>query len=450
MRKTLLAAGLAMALAFAAPAQVRVTGAAAKLSDLAGSPTLVTVVLKGGAKDSNLRVAEIHGETIHFVTEKGEQAIYTAASIEEIQVQGGAVEKKEVPLLKDVLAPGDKLVVERAYARAQEVFASANDKQNLKLDAATLLALGGNEDAKKYLQLLAGSGEIETELAAAEAMFLAGMEVPDTLLRRGLESGNRIAKGKAAELSGLTKYSAAGALLVRLALDRSWEVSAPACRAVARLGNNEIAPQLISGLNERNDEKAAAVMWSMLRLGDKDLVPQLKMRLADLQGVEKYRAVYCIYRLGDPEGKRMMLDIISSMPTLALQASIVLGGDGDVSSMDTLRQRLRRREDETEENFINRARTAAALIRGGDPTAKGVLQDLVRSDKAPVREATFREIVRLNNRTMLSLIQSSIENVDPAISMEAATTAVALGNSDFRARLMDLRAEEEAAIGDKK
>lgn len=55
------------------------------------------------------------------MSDKGEQIIYTAAGIEEIQVQGGAVEAEPHRYL-DVLAPGDRQVVDRAYARAKEIF----------------------------------------------------------------------------------------------------------------------------------------------------------------------------------------------------------------------------------------------------------------------------------------------------------------------------------------
>lgn len=450
MRKVLIAGIVALGLTGGAIAQVRVSGASAKLSDLAGSQTLVTVVLKGGAKDSNLRVSATNASTITFVTEKGEQAIYTADAIEEIQVQGGVVEKGEVVLMKDVLAPSDKIVVDRAYGRAKEIFDASEREQNVKIQVATLLALNKDEAATTYLTQLTEGGDLQTAMDAAEAMFLAGMPVSDSLLRTGLDSGNRIVKGAAAELSGLTKYEEAASLLVRLAQDRAWEISAPACRAVARLGNSEIVPLLISGLNERNDGKAEAVIWSLLRLGGDDIVSQLKLRAPQLTGVEKFRALYVIYRLGDSEGKRMILDLVSGMPTLAADAAIALGSDGDVSAMDTLRQRLRRREDATEPNLIARAKTAAALIRGGDPAPKGVLQELARSDKKGVRNATFAEIVRLNNRTMLSLIQSSVENVESAVAAEAATTVIALGNTDFRTRLLDLRATEEAALGEKK
>ena len=238
-------------------------------------------------------------------------------------------------------------------------------------------------------------------------------------------------------------------MLVRLANDRAWEISGPACRAVARLGNREIVPTLISGLNERNDEKAEAVMWSILRLGGTDLREQLKLHLPQTSGMEKFRTTYLLYRLGDPDGKKLMIGLMSEMPTLQLDAAVALGQDGDVSAMDTLRQRLRRREDETEDNLINRARAAEALIKGGDPAPKGVLQELMRSSKKKVRLEVFNLVVRLNNRSMLSLMQSSIENVENPIAAEACVTAVALGNAGYRARLLDLRATEEAAIAEK-
>lgn len=449
MRKFLLAAVIVLGSSGAAFGQVRVTGAGAKLGDLVGSPTLVTVVLKGGVKDANLKVASVNGATVTFLTDKGEQAIYTASNIEEIQVQGGAVEKKQVVLLTDVMAPADKQVVERAFARAKEIYDNAAQEQNVKIHVAALLALNGDEDVKKYLTQLSSGGDIQTSLEASKSMYLAGMPVPDQLLRQGLDSGNRVVRGTAAELSGLTKYTDAASLLVRLANDRAWEISGPACRAVARLGNREIVPTLLSGLNERNEEKAAAVMWAIMRLGGDDLREQLKLHLPQTSGMEKFRTTYLLYRMGDPDGKKLMIGLMAEMPTLQLDAAVALGQDGDVSAMDALRQRLRRREDETEDNLINRARAAEALVKGGDPAPKGVLQELMRSPKKKVRLEVFNLVARLNNRTMLSLMQSSIENIENPIASEACISAVALGNSAFRGRLLDLRAAEEAAVGEK-
>lgn len=450
MRKLLAVVVATLVLAGTALAQVRVTGAGAGLGDLIGSPTLVTVVLKGGAKDANLRVVATKGSTLEFMSEKGEQVLYTISGIEEIQVQGGKVEKAEPTLLPDVLAPGDKQVVERAYGRAKEIFDAAAKEQGVKIQMAAVLTAKGDEDAKKYLEQLAASGELQTELEASKALYLAGQPVSEQVLRRGLDSGNRVIKGAAAELSGLSKFEDSSALLVRLAQDRAWEISGPASRAVARLGNREIVPLLLNGLNERNEEKAAAVIWSLLRLGGKDIAEQLKLKLPQTAGLEKYRIVYLLYRLQDPEGKRLLIDAMRDMPTLELEAALALGQDRDVSAMDILRQRLKRREDETEVNLINRARTAEALIKGGDPAPKGVLQELMRSPKKKVRAATLALVARLNNRSMLSLMQSSIENVDNATAAEAVTTAIALGSSDFRTRLMDLRSEEEAARPAKK
>lgn len=447
MTRLILTALLLLGLATTATAQVRVTGAAAKLSDLVGSPTLVTVVLKGGAKDANLRVSAINATTIAFTTDKGDQAIYTTSGIEEIQVQGGAVEKSDVKFLKDVLAPADKQVVERAYARAKEIYAGAKSDQSVKIKAAALLALNNDEEAKTYLEQLVSGGEIQTALEASRALFLAGQPVSETLLRQGLESGSRAVKGTAAELSGLVRFTEATPLLVRLAQDRTWEISSPACRAVARLGNREILPTLINGLAERSDDKASAVMWALMKLGGDDIVAQLKTRAEQTQAIEQFRVVYVLLRLGAPEGKRMMLDLMNAMPTLQLEAALALGATGDVAAMDVLRQRLRRREDLTEENMINRARTATALIKGGDPSAKGVLQELMRDPKPNVRQQTFELVARLNNRSMLSLMTSSIENVDAKSAIEACTTAVALGVSDFRDRLLDARSAEEAALG---
>ena len=57
MRKFWILALVLASVTSVAFAQVKVSGASAKLGDLVGSPTLVTVVLKTGHRDANLKVS---------------------------------------------------------------------------------------------------------------------------------------------------------------------------------------------------------------------------------------------------------------------------------------------------------------------------------------------------------------------------------------------------------
>ncbi|MCF6284403.1 MAG: hypothetical protein L3K26_04360, partial [Candidatus Hydrogenedentes bacterium] len=75
---------------------VTVTGGnGASLSSITGSPTLVTVVLRGGAKAPNLQVLEVQGSVIVFTTEDGDRISYQKADIDKVEVQGSVVERRK-------------------------------------------------------------------------------------------------------------------------------------------------------------------------------------------------------------------------------------------------------------------------------------------------------------------------------------------------------------------
>jgi len=428
-------------------AQVRVTGGGgASIDRLIGTSTLVTVVLKGGAKDKNLKVSAIKGDLIHFVTESGDRVHYLASAIDQVEVQGGVVEARQFKLSDErELTPEQKQVVEAAFRMARQLFDSANDDQNVKIEAATLLALNADEGAQAYLKQLSESGDLPTEINAARAIYLYGGEVSQKLLRQGLDSGNRSVKGTAVELCGILKLEEAASVIAQLARDRAAEVAAPAARSAARLDRREIIPHLVSALGDRNEIRAHAAMWALKRLGGREINEQIKVRLPQTTGMERFRSIVMLYRLGDEQGRALLVETMTEMPTLAYDAALELGEKGDVVGKDYLTQRLRRREDDTEVNLINRARSAIALIRGGDPQAKGSVQELLRGDKRRVKTETLAMIARLNDRSMLSILQSPIEAADRQVAVSAATTAIALGSPRFRERLLEVRAALEAA-----
>lgn len=159
-------------------------------------------------------------------------------------------------------------------------------------------------------------GELQTELETCKAIYLAGMEVPEQVLRQGLDSGNRLVKGAAAELSGLTKFNEAGPLLVRLAQDRAWKFPRPRAAPLRVLGNRDIIPLLISDFNERNDEKAAAVEWSLLRLGGKDIASSSSCASRRRPGQRALPHLLPAIPPARLRGKRLLIDVMRQMPTL--------------------------------------------------------------------------------------------------------------------------------------
>ncbi|HOJ67915.1 MAG TPA: hypothetical protein PLH06_03870, partial [Candidatus Hydrogenedentes bacterium] len=247
-------------------AEVPVTGTGQKVSvqDLAGTDTLVTVVLKdSGAQDKNLKVLAVNPATITFLNTSNLEVVYLLDNIAEIQIQEGKVETRQSLAETQVLRAEQQRVVDRAMARVREIFDGANDDQNLKLAAAALLALNRDEGASDYLKKLAETNDVMAQLRASRALYLAGDEISRDLLRQGLESGNREAQALAAELCGLAGVADFEPLLFRMFQDRAVELSAPATRALARLGNREIIPRLLVMITEPNEEKGRAAVFAL-------------------------------------------------------------------------------------------------------------------------------------------------------------------------------------------
>lgn len=443
MRSMLILGLIVVVAGWAVGQEVSVVGVAgAGVKDLAGSPTLVTVVLKkGGAKDPNLRVLEVHPKDFTVLTEKGDQFTYLNEDVQEIRVQGGKVEKPVIALHKGTaLRAEDQKIVERAWVRAREIFAASNDNQERKIKAATLLSLHGDEDARTYLGSLAASNEIRVKLDAALALYLGGEKPSESLLREGLESGNLTVRVKAAALCGLSGYRDAVPLIKTMLQDRFAELSAPAARALARLEEREVVPKLIEMLGESDERKFKAAIFSLARLGGDDIIEQMKLRLKQVTEPQvRYRIALILHALGDPMGSKLLAEVFDDVPTLAPEAALLLAKEGNWDATQFLRARMARRENPTDDNLLYRARNAAALFKGGDPSASVVFQELLRSDNTKVKTLVLELIAEANDRKLLAIIQSSIENIDNGIALDACVATVSLALPEFRARLLETR-----------
>lgn len=430
----------------AGAADVKITGTPAPvtLKELVGTETLVTVILKeSGAKDSNLKVVEALPNSVNVQTQNGEIVPYLFEMVEEIRVQGGKVEEKRFKAEDmKVLRPEQQRVAERAMSRAAEIFAAANDDQELKMNAAVLMALNKNRDATKYLKQLAETNDLTLQLTASKALYLIGEPVSESLLRQGLESGNRKARALAATLSGLGKYTTGIPLLKPLFNDRAVELSAPAARALARLGDREIIPRLMTMIEEPNELKGDAAVFSLARLGGDDVLQEMKVRLGETEGIIKYRVLKVLYRMKDPSAVDEIRKIFKDLPTMAPIAALVLTKEGDWDAAQFLRSRLARREDPTDANLIYRAQTAAALLTTGDPSAQAVFQEILRSNSVKAKQKVFELFTDIGNVKLLSILQSSIENVDKQISLDACEAVVSLALPAFHARMVEMRVEE--------
>lgn len=419
------------------------TNAPASLQDIVGTPTMITVILKGsGARDPNLKLVEIRDDRIIVTAPNGDVVPYMVDSVEQIEVQGGVVEQRRLPQMDaQMLRPEHQRVVDRAWTRVREIYGESADNQALKIQAATLLSLSNDAEAHNYLRQLAESNDIEIQLTASGALYLIGDAVSETLIRQGLDSGNRNARVMAASLAGLANYQEGATLLKVMFNDRAVQLSTPAARALARLGVQDIVPDLFNMIFELHEDKGEAAMFALTKLANEDMVEQLKFRLLEAEGVSRFRLVCVLFNIGDPVGIKELKDIFNNYPTLTPEVALLLATNGDWEATQYLRNRLARREDPTEANLSYRARNAQALLKGGDPSAMAVFQELLRSDDPAITNLVFKLMAELGQPRMITLLQPSIENVDKEFAVHACKTVIALALPEFRERLLKYREE---------
>lgn len=416
------------------------------LDELAGMDTLVTVILKGSnATDKNLRVVEVGDDYVAFVSEQGERHSYRRDAIREVQVQEGQEAVRRWRPAEGVgLMPAQQQVVARSVERAKELFDTSIDNQTVKLDAAVLVALGGDEGdrrvAVQYLRDIHGANDLASAILSGFRLYLLGQTdaIRTDVLEEGLNSGNREVSNNAAKLAGLIQYRRVENILYKKLRDRRADVASHAMKALARLGNRDIIPAALAALSERNPDKGEAAVFALSRMGDAQTVDEVGILLGTAEGTTRFRAARVLYALESPAGAQILRDEIMSLPTLQVEAALILARQGDIKAMRILRERLLRRYDEVESILLLRARMAAALIAAGDRTAVPALQGLLRSDMPSVQRTVCQLVAELGNRAMIAIIQPSLENRDSEVAVAAAQAALACVYPDFRKRLVEL------------
>jgi HEAT repeat protein len=441
-----IAAGLTLIASGAAAAGVPVVGGGnVTLADIAGTNTVVTVVLRSGGSDPNQNVLSVHDGHFSVVDQKGERSHYSFGQVREVRVQGDLIRVEEPSFLKRPdrqagLTGQQKKVVLRALSRAQEVFGASSPNQPLKMDAAEIIMVGGEEDAVKkarsYLESLVTGNDLATAVAAAQRLFLAGdSELAATVVQPGMSSGDRRVSGAASELAGLVnvqdeeiRYA-----LFRLFQDRMADFSVPASHALARLGDRSAIPGLVDMLREKNEEKVMAAVFGLSMLGGDDVIAKVKDQLGQLEGRSKYYGVRILHACGDPEGTAMLRDYLDSA-TLKYETALVLAPDGDIRAMQVLRDFLGERFERTEEMYIRRARAVAGLVEGGELAHLGALQDLLRSDLPAVVASVYDIIGGLGKTSLIPLIRPGIESPDAMSVLAACRATVELAFPEYRER----------------
>ncbi|MCK5860929.1 MAG: HEAT repeat domain-containing protein [Candidatus Hydrogenedentes bacterium] len=428
-------------------AEIQILGSdrAVSLNQIVGTPTLLTITFKdSGARDSNLKLLEVYDDRIIVLSNRGDTIPYLMDTIESITLQDGTVERRHMQKMGGhVLRAEHQRVVDRAWVRIRETYNNSADNQELRIHAAVCLALINDEEAHNYLRQLAESNDIITQLEAAGALYLAGDTIPKNLLQQGLESGNRNARAMAASLAGLIGYESCIEYLNALFRDRAVQLSAPATRALARLGQKRIIPRTMEMLQELNEKKGEAAIFALTKLADEQVLEQLKFKLLETEGMMRFRFVRILYNLKDPQGQENLKHVFKNYPTLTPTVALLLSRENDWDATQYLRTRLSRRENPTISNLKYRAETAQALLFSGDPSAMAVFQELLRRDEPEVYNHVFELMTELGNPRLITLLQPGVETIDQDFAFGACQTVVALAKDPFRERLQLYREEFE-------
>ncbi|MCL4217400.1 MAG: hypothetical protein KJ052_10415 [Candidatus Hydrogenedentes bacterium] len=425
-----------------AHAQVKLEGAGgAALEQLAGTKTLVTVVLKSGARDENLYVNEVGDDFLSVMTSIGSVYPYLFSSISSIVVQNGEVDKAPFKLqARAVLSTDQQQVLQHTLDRVSTVFDQSANDQGLRMQAARLLAVAGEgtarSDAVKYLEALHNSNELHVRLQAAEQLYLAGeLDEASPLIAAGLEHGNRRVRALATKMAGLTNDQSAVPIIRKMLDDRSADYWVPAARSLALMGYKDDISKMTRVLFENNENKAAAAVFALNTLGDASLAASLKNELQSTTGMPRFRLAQVLYALNDEKGEELLREYLE-VPTLAFQAAVILGRDGEILAQRELRNRINAKYDPIESSMLWRTQAAAALLEGGDRTATSVLQEALRSDFLNIQITACILITDIGDRVLIPILQPTIEAENTELSIFASQAVVALSDPAFRDRII--------------
>jgi HEAT repeat protein len=480
----LLMAGLVAAIP--AAGQVTITGGnGATLDQIAGTDTRVTIQLKAASAEvANLRITEMRESHFEAVNEKGVEAYYPYDAVTSITVQGGIVEVSARDVTSNqTLSEDENSALQEALTKIRQWFQNGQGIQAIKMEAATLLIVAGEDDEKEgargYLDQLLNANDMPTRMAAAMALYEAGDPGPaQEVALEGLNNRDRSVRAAAAILAGLTRNQAVpnpdeddkddeepnaeievrrnnGVVLQlnRMVRDRSAEVSAPAAWALGRIGDTAAVPTILSMLGDRSVPRSEAAMLALIELGGEDLIEGLQLELKRQEGLARFRVARVLHALGDEIGTNVIRNeyLESRAVPIRHRAAVILAVQGEVKALQVLREDLRSRYDPTPDVLLRRAEAVEALIQAGDRTYMGAFQELLgqsnqfesRNDAVLMQNqigeaAVLAVIAKSGVRSLLPTVSPSVSNHQPLVSISACGAAVALAYDDYRQRISEI------------
>lgn len=436
------------------------------LKGLAGSDTLVTVVLNvGGARDANLQIIEVFSKHFTFVQQNGKRGSYNFDSVKEIRVQRESVQARRFSLNRaGMLSPSERDVAERAGARAFEIFSGSTGLQELRMSAASLVAVSEHEsaaDALAYLRKLADVNDESTAISASLSLYDAGQRPNEKIIRNGLASGNKATRAAAAVLAGLVGDAVHSQDITRLLSDPTAHVSAAAIRAAARLGDRSGIELMIRGIRSRDTMKSDAAYDALKRLGGPDVIEALRGILHSERGQAWFRSLAILFALEDEEAINLMSAEALKNPQYAVDAAILLSGRDDWEAITYLREYIKQPYDAYYGNLVKRLTALEALIKADYMPAKNSLAALMNLSTRDVMVRGTGEMVAIQKEAvivgikflgsskvgvigsgnLMAIIAPLIEDLNPIVALVACSAAIAIADPEYHDRFVN-RAED--------
>lgn len=469
--RTILLGLMATSAAFAADTPPITGDDGATYDDLIREEALVTIFLKQGAPEYNMRIRAIYPQaskpTIAIETSSGEKTAHLFSNVREVRVQKERVRTEDKPDPETVLTAEDKKIVESAANRALTIFKESH-LQPLKMLAAQILAANNHPnkaDAIQYLHDLSRTNDAATAMTAALALWHNGETVSDEILLNGFNSGNRSAKAIAAQLAGLTGANQFVLEVRRLLLDPSVEVYPHAAIAVGRLKDRESLPKLYEGIRVISEEKSNAAAFALAEIGGPDVVRQLQQMLPNSRGMEWFRIVSVLRELGDAEAIRLYETETLSQPPFQREAAIELAEEGNAEAVRFLRDFLVKQVDPDPINLIYRAAVGLTLYKQGDLQAKGIIADVLNTQANDIylRGATANTQAKQEaalgtqigacilighsmRRDLLPLLAAPMQSPENIVALMACDAITQISNREYgkRSRLLLGELSEDA------
>ena len=423
----------------AAAAQVSVVGGS--LASLEGTETLVTVVIRDtGAVEPNCRVVEVGPDYFAVRSANGDRNAYLYSAVKEVRVQEGAIASEMFKLSQDRgLSEDEQAVFEQAIRTAGDIYDRAISNQAIRMRAAALLALNGDDAAKDYLIQRTQGNDILLALSAYLMLNLVErVPVEPELIRTGLSSGSPQIRAITMTIIGMLELTGYEDQLMASLDQRLAQASAPAAFALGKLQYEPAVPQLLDMILGLNQVKSESALEALVQIGGVEVIDGLKQRLPNASGLSRYRLIEGLVRLDDPLGVRLMKDEALQTPTLADRAAIILAARGDLDAKAMLEDRLTDRYEPTLVQLVERANIAIVLLKGGDLRRVSVIQELLNSPDALTQLAGIAAASEARVRSTLTLLTAPMASPDNLIALSACEAAVAIANADYARRLYDM------------